>query len=374
MSFPSNSVKIKLRIGLIAALFAFCLGILIAAWTALVPFFLGLLLAYLLAPIVNFLDAHAPNLLRRKGWARPLAILLVYLVGLGIIAGILAYFIPVVIEQARELGKAFPGYLEQLQELITYDFLDFLSQIPPEISKAVEINIAKVTDTLTEAIQKGLGGTIRTVWQTLSFVLGMVIVPFWMFHILNDDKKIRHGFCQVIPEPIREDVLCIATIIDDLLGAYLRGQLLLCLLVGAMATIALLALRVDLALVLGTIAGVFELIPVLGPYIGAAPAVLVAFLRKPITALWVALSFAAIQQIENIFLVPRISGNAVRFHPAAVMIILVIGSEVAGLWGLALSVPLAAMIRDVFHYLYLRTTERGVTPQMALENLRARSF
>ena len=74
--------------------------------------------------------------------------------------------------------------------------------------------------------------------------------------------------------------------------------------------------------------------------------------------------------MANIFLVPRISGNAVRFHPAVVMVIVVIGAEVAGVWGLLLSVPLSAIVRDVFRYLYLRTTERGATPEAALEILR----
>jgi predicted PurR-regulated permease PerM len=162
--------------------------------------------------------------------------------------------------------------------------------------------------------------------------------------------------------------------VDGLLGSYLRGQLLLCLIVGGMATIALILLGIDAALLLGTIAGVLELIPILGPYMGALPAVLIALVKEPILALWTALAFAAIQQIENLFLVPRISGNAVRFHPALVMVIVLMGSQLAGLWGLLVAVPVAAMIRDVYAYLYLRTTERGATPEMALETLRARTL
>ena len=149
---------------------------------------------------------------------------------------------------------------------------------------------------------------------------------------------------------------------------------MLCLLVGAMSTVALLLLGVDLALLLGTLAGVFELIPILGPYLGAIAPVLLALAKRPLLALWVALAFAAIQQIENTFLVPHISGSAVRFHPAVVMVIVVVASEVAGLWGMLLAVPVAAMARDVYRYLYLRTTERGATPEMALECLRASSL
>jgi len=362
----------RYRAILVAAAVFVCFLVVRAAWAALVPFFVGLIFAYMLLPAVNFLDRHAPKFLRRKRLARPLAILIVYIGLAGIIAGMLAYFIPAVIKQANVFAAAVPAYVRRINALLTEDLTNFLERIPPEISKAVQANLDKATETLATALQKGVGGTIRTLWQTVSFILGMAIVPIWLFYVLNDHEKGRRAFYQLIPEKAREDVRCIEIILDNLLGAYVRGQLLLCLLVGVMATIVLLVFRVDLALLLGTFAGLFEIVPIVGPYIGAAPAVLIALLNRPLTGLWVALSFAGIQQFENIFLVPRISGSAVRFHPAVVIVLVIVGAEVAGLWGIVLAVPLAAMLRDIFRYLYLRTTEQGATPQMALENLRAR--
>lgn len=362
------------RVLLVTGLLIICLAVIVAAWKALLPFFLGLIVAYMILPAVNFLDRRLPRWLRRKGWSRPLAIVIVYIVGLGVIAGMLAYFIPVVIKQFNVLIAAFPAYLKRIDLLLTHDVQAFLERIPPEISTAISINIEKAASTLADTLQKGVGGTIRTLWQTVSFILGMIIVPFWLFYVLNDQAKGHRAFYRLVPEKVREDVRCIETIVDGLLSAYVRGQLLLCLLVGLMATIVLLIFRVDLALLLGTFAGIFEIVPILGPYIGGVPAVLIALLKQPILGLWVALAFFGIQQFENIFLVPRISGNAVRFHPAVVMVIVIIGAEVGGLWGLLLAVPLAAMLRDVFRYLYLRTTEKGATPQMAMENLRARDL
>ncbi|MGC9359258.1 MAG: AI-2E family transporter, partial [Anaerolineae bacterium] len=173
------------------------------------------------------------------------------------------------------------------------------------------------------------------------------------------------------PEGIREDARCILTIIDELLSSYLRGRLLVCLIVGIASTVVLIIFGLDMAVLLGTIAGVTEIIPMFGPYIGAFVPVLIALLDRPIRALWVALSFFGIQQIENLFLTPRISGYSVRFHPAVVMVIVVVGAELAGIWGLILGVPLAAVSRDVVRYLYLRTSEQGATPEMAIETLRA---
>jgi predicted PurR-regulated permease PerM len=367
LSTPAQRYRLLLVVGMIFLL----LRLVIAAWAALVPFFLGLLLAYLLLPVVNVMDRNAPRLLRLRGVSRPLAIIIVYVVGIALTAGVLSYFIPAVSDQADILVSVLPTYVERAQRLFTYDFGEILEGIPPEIQEAINTNLQKAMGTVWDGLQKGLQVTVRTVSQTVSFVIGMVIVPFWLFYVLNDEARGRRAFYSAIPETAREDVRCILGIIDGLLSSYLRGQLILCVLVGTMATIVLAIFGIDLALLLGTFAGIFELVPILGPYLGAVPAILIALLRRPILGLWVALAFFAIQQVENLFLVPRIAGNAVRFHPAVVMVIVVVGAEVAGIWGMLLGVPLAAMVRDVFRYLYLRTTDRGATPQMALESLRA---
>lgn len=347
--------------------------IVITAWTALVPFFLGLILAYLLMPAVDFFDRRSPGLLKRKGWSRPVAIVLVYIVVIGASAGLVSYFVPLVSEQAELLANVAPALWRRVQSLLSYDITELLDRIPPQIREAVDVNITRMSQTVATGIQKGVEVTVRTLFQTLSFVLGLLIIPFWLFYALHDHAKATRTFYALVPEEIRADVRSIATIVDSLLGAYLRGQLLLSFIVGLMATVVLLIFRIEAAVLLGTVAGILEVIPILGPYMGALPAVLIALIRRPIVALWVALSFAAIQQIENLFLVPRISGHAVRFHPAVVMVLVLVGADVAGLWGLMLAVPVSAMLRDIFQYLFLRTTERGATPEMALESLWART-
>lgn len=340
------------------------------AWAALVPFFLGAMLAYLLLPLVNFLDGHAPRLLRRWGWSRPLSIVIVYLAGLSLVGGMLTVFIPAIIDQATLLVNAAPALYRRLEGLLSHDLVELLDRIPPEIAEAVNTNIEKAAGAVLDAVQAGVGVTLRTLSQTVSFIFGTIIVPFWLFYVMNDHSKVRNGFYSLIPVSARDDVHCIMVVIDRVLGAYVRGQLLLCLVVGSMATIVLFAFGIREALFLGTLAGILEAVPYVGPFLGAVAPVLIALGTSPMQAVWMAVAFLGIQQVENIFLAPRISGNAVRFHPAAVMIIVVIGSEVAGMLGLLLAIPTAAVVRDVFRYLYLRTTERGATPEMALETLR----
>ena len=125
------------------------------------------------------------------------------------------------------------------------------------------------------------------------------------------------------------------------------------------------------ALVLGLVAGIFEALPYVGPILGAIPAVIVALLAEPSSALWVAAAFFAIQQVENLILVPRISGKSVKLHPALVMVVLVVGNEIAGFLGMLVAVPVTAMIRDMFKYLYLRFLDEPLAPEEAMASIRS---
>jgi len=342
----------------------------ITAWTALLPFFFGLIAAYILRPIVNFIDNHWPRFIRERKFSRPMAIVIVYIIVIALLVALVSSFIPLVIDQGETFISSVPDLWKELESLYTYDLDALLQRVPPEIQDVIDQNVQDALGTIASGIQKGLTATVTTVSRTIGFVLGLIIVPFWLFYVLNDQSLIRQGVYRLVPERAREDVACIVKVIDDLLSAYVSGQILLCVIVGSLATIVLLIIGIEYAVLLGTFAGIFEVIPYFGPYMGAIPAILVALVDRPSLAIWVAVSYAASQQIENIFLVPRISGNAVRFHPAWVMVIVLVGSEIGGFLGLLLAVPVAAMLRDVYKYLYLRTTARGTTPQMALEYLR----
>jgi predicted PurR-regulated permease PerM len=115
----------------------------------------------------------------------------------------------------------------------------------------------------------------------------------------------------------------------------------------------------------------FEVLPFVGPILGAIPAVLVALLSNPISALWVAVAFFAIQQVENLILVPRIAGESVKLHPAAVMVVLVVGNELGGFIGMLVAVPVTAMVRDLFKYSYLRLADEPLPPEEAMGQVRS---
>ncbi len=346
-------------------------GMIWAARKVLLPYILGLILAYLLLPLVNWLERKMPARLRNWRVARPLAIVVTYLLLIALIAGTIAFIVPLVADQIGFLIEKWPDLTSRVEDWGTRGWGWYTENIPANWRQTIETNLKSLIDDVLAAVQDGVVATVRTLFGTISFIIGLVVIPFWLFYILHDESQVKTGVMQALPHQLRDDVQCMASLIDDVLSAYIRGQLLLCLFVGGMATIALFIVDVPFALVLGLIAGFFEVLPYVGPILGAIPAVLVALLSDPISAIWVAVAFFAIQQVENLILVPRIAGESVKLHPALVMVVLVVGNELAGFWGMLVAVPIAAVIRDVFKYLYLRLLDEPLEPKAAMAEIRS---
>ncbi|MFN2291852.1 MAG: AI-2E family transporter [Anaerolineae bacterium] len=359
------------RLILWLALAALVAVLLWAARTVLLPYILGLVLAYLLLPVVNWLNRHMPRKLRDWRVARPLSIILTYLVLISLIVGIFAFFVPVVIEQAQILIDNWPQLSENIRQLWEESLGWYTTNIPEDWGQTIETNLRDLLDDIVTALQRGIVATVQTVVGTVGFVIGLVVVPFWLFYVLNDESELKEGVAHMVPVQARPDASAAVRLIDDILSAYIRGQLLLVLFVGGMATIAMFIIGVPFAIVLGVIAGMFEILPYIGPILGAIPAILVALVSDPISALWTAIAFFSIQQVENLILVPRIAGESVQLHPAVVMVVLVMGNELGGFLGMIVAVPIAAILRDMFKYAYLRLLDEPLAPEEAMTTVRS---
>lgn len=344
--------------------------ILYVARAALIPYILGLVLAYLFYPLVQRVDSYMPAALKRLRLSRPLAIVILYLMVILVIAGLMAFLVPVVVNQVESMWEQREQLMTQGRGLLDEWLIRYRTTIPEGWRRTIEDNLGKAAASIGRAIQEGMGSTMAAVTSTMSLIIGLVIIPFWLFYILADEKGMARAFKAAIPTRIEADVRNVLRIIDDILSAYIRGQLLLCLAVGVMSTAGFVVVGLDFAVLLGVIIGLFEFIPFVGPILGAVPALIVAVIQSPITALWTLLVIFAVQQAENLFLVPRISGKSVKLHPALIMFVLVVGNEALGLWGMIMAVPLTAILRDVFKYLYLRFSDEPVSPEEALSRVR----
>ncbi len=209
-------------------------------------------------------------------------------------------------------------------------------------------------------------GFLRWLTRALGSIVGFIIIPFWLFYVLKDKDRGIKAFNNMLPRSWRVDVWHIVRIINGILSSYIRGQLILGLVVGVASTIGLLLVGAPYAILLGIISGFTEVIPVVGPIIGAIPGLILASFSPEgwVMVLKVLAVYVVVQQLENNLLVPKIQGDSVKLHPSLIMVSLVVGSQVAGLFGLIIAVPVAAILRDVYLYLYRRFSE-GYSPHDA---------
>lgn len=160
------------------------------------------------------------------------------------------------------------------------------------------------------------------------------------------DKISAYAKKFVIPRS-RKWVFPLLEKIDGVLGGFIRGQLLVAMIIGLLSSIALLIIGVDYWIVLGILVGLGDMIPYIGPFVGLLPAVVITFASDPWKTLWVLVAFVIIQQIEGSFISPKIVGNSVGLHPVVIIFVLLIGGSLGGLIGLLVSVPLAGVFKVI---------------------------
>ncbi len=342
--------------------------------SVLYPYLFGLGLAYILSPMVNALERGGRWLARRRGLgflrraARPVAVVLTYIFFVSLLVGFFSLVVPLLGEQARTLWEEAPALWERVSQ-----WGDSIVQqyrlLPPQVQAQIEKSMGELSAQVGEIIRQALEGTAIAISYTISLLLSIFIVPFWSFYVLKDAPQLRRSLLNSLPPAAREDAVQIARLLDGVFSAYLRGQIFLGLTIGMTYYVGLMMLGVNFSALLGLFAGVFELVPNIGPVIGAIPAALVALTQDPSLALWTIVFAAAVQQVENLFLTPRVLGQTINLHPAVTMVVLVIGSELGGIFGLFLAPVMTAMARDLFRYLYFRTAETPLSPAEALRRV-----
>ncbi len=336
-------------------------GLLWNARVPLTPFIIGLVLAYVLLPVVNTLARRIP---------RALAILIVYIVGLALVVGVIAYLVPQIVYQVQQLLASLPS-VGQMQEAISDLVQLYQSRVPPSIRQPIDEALTNALRTFQANLTTYIQEAGRFVWiqvlqviNTVSFLIGFFIVPIWLFYVLHDQAKSHAWIDQMLHPRLRADFWNICDITNHDLGDYVRGQLTLSLIIGGLVGLGMLILQLvgfnmPYALLLGIISMLTELIPVIGPALGMIPGVLIGLLISPGTGLAALIVYLVIQQFENSFLVPRIIGGSIRIHPAILTVIIIAMGYRFGLIGIIMAAPLAAIARDLFIYLHRRLEGLG---------------
>ncbi len=346
---PSLWIKWRLP-GLIAVGILIVALILYIARGALFPFIISIVLAELLYPIVEFTERWLPGRRRFPGVARVISILLIYIGFMAIIGVILYLTLSSLISEGRQFIEAAPQLYEQARVSAERWYAEFSDRVPPEFTTQIQELLESGSGALVNAAKAVAVKTISGIASTISFVVGLIVVPILLFYLLKDKDELLDGVYSPLSVGVERHTRNVLGIIHRVIGSYVRAQLISVSVVGIMVFVGLTLLGVEFALILGILAAMFAIIPIVGAIIGAVPGVLIALANDPDKVIWVVLVYVIAQLIESNIITPRLQANAVRVHPVMVMAILVIATDIAGIWGMIAGVPLTAAVRDVFVY------------------------
>ena len=337
-------------------LVALGLGIIILLWILyllrffVLPFAAGLVLAYLLMPSVFWLERKLPPQGRWLSFKRVFSVLVAFILLICIIGGFTYFIVTAVIDASVILLENAPGLIARSLYQVQQWFEGIREQLPPEIRQEVDKALIEGGVSLGRYIRDALLGGISSVPGTFKAVFGFAVLPFFLFYIMKDSERLRKGFSSVLTPRTAVHARNLVIIVERVLGRYIRAQIILGVIVAYFSFIGLWLLQVPFSVALALLAGITELIPTLGPWIGGGVAVIVTLAMAPEKAIWVAVLFVAVQLLENNLLVPKIQSAYLHIHPAIMILLLVFGAYIAGFWGLLIIGPLVATLVEIFKY------------------------
>lgn len=296
----------------------------------------NIILAVLLAVVIASALEPAMEWFERNRVPRVLGAIAVYLAIFFLFFGIVYMAFPPLFEEVQGFFKTYPMQERKLLRELDRMNATFLSSLITE-------NIDVVLNG-AGGIGKLGGGVFQFTSNIFGGVFSAIIVVVLSFYLITQERGIENFLRLVVPLEYEEYAIDLWTRSQKKMGQWLRAQFLLAALIGLMAYLGLTILGVKYALLLGLFAAVFEIIPIVGPILAAAPAVFVAFLQKPLLGLITVAMYVLIQQMESHLIVPVVMRKAVGLNPLIVIISLLVGAQLGGIIGIFLAVPIAAVL------------------------------
>jgi predicted PurR-regulated permease PerM len=317
-----RKIEISHRTIVFTVIFLLVLWLLYFLRGVLVLLFLALILMAALNPLVDRLE--------RWRLPRALAIALIYLLIFTVIGLAIWGVIPSLVNQTQNLASRFPSYLESLRWL--------------GVDKQVVYN---QLNQLTEKLGVISGGIIRTFVSFFQNLINIVVLLVISFYLLLERKNLGRYLLRFFGDNAEKTGTRVMDQIEKRLGGWIRAEILLMIIIGLLTFIGLTLLGIDYALPLAILAGFLEIIPNIGPFISAIPAVLVGLIISPLMALAVAALYFLVQQIENNFIVPQLMAKECGINPLITIIALIAGFKLGGMIGAILAVPVILLIEII---------------------------
>ncbi|WP_326717605.1 AI-2E family transporter [Vagococcus jeotgali] len=310
-----------------------------------VPILIAGLLYYLLNPIVNFME--------KKGIKRVLGISILFVVVIGLFTWGIVIVVPKIDSQIKSFVTEWPSYWKTIESKIN-EFLStpLLHKFSEPIEKYLNdlfSSISTLTKSLSKTTFKGLGSFVGVVANA---VMTVIIVPFVLFYLLKDGKKLVPYTMKAVPTKMRQPTLNVLSDINKQLSSYVRGKVTVAIAVGIMFTIGFSIIRLEYAVTLGILAGVLNLIPYIGSALAMIPAVILAMVSGPKMLIAVIIVFIIEQTIEGRVVSPLVLGSQLDIHPLTIIFVLLTAGKLFGVLGVILGVPGYAAIKVVVLHVF----------------------
>lgn len=310
------------------------------------PLVLSVTLAYAVHPVVLLLE-------RRKvpRWAAILISYIFLFAGLSILTVFLAKPLT---KQVSDLGRNWnKKYMKQITKITSQVQEGYLKyQLPEGWNKVISKEMENMAGYVLTALRKSALGTFKL----FSHLIELFLVPILAFYMLLDREKIRSALVSVFPPSQREQWQKLISSSSEVIDKYIKAQVLLCTIMGILATVIFTLLELPFALLAGIIAGITKAIPIVGPFLGAIPALALALLNPNPGRLivWVIIFFSLAHLLENKIVLPKVMERYVNLHPITIILSLLAGGQLAGVLGMFVAVPVAAVVKIFVEEFYLR--------------------
>jgi predicted PurR-regulated permease PerM len=323
---------------------------------ALVPFGLALVIVFLLRTPVAALE--------RRGLKRGAAVAVCHLAILAALAVLGLFIVPPLVDQVRQFLGAFPGYYDRV--------LDLWGQVQRQYSAVawpswLDDALVGIRDGLAKQLASWSANLAKTLFSVgggaVSFLLNVFLALVVAFWLLKDLEVIKREFVALAGPKRRDEASIVIGKVSTVLSGYLRGQAIVSATTAVIVTIGFTVLGVPYALVLGLLAGALNIVPWFGPLVAEVISAIAAAFVSPWLALWAVLVVIGAQQITDMFITPRVMSEQVDLHPVLVIFSLLTGAALAGIVGMVLAIPVAAIAKGLFVYYFEKWTDSSLATE-----------
>ncbi|WP_312560394.1 AI-2E family transporter [Anaerospora sp.] len=312
------------------------------------PVILALILSFLLNSVVDCF-VSLPKRWGKRQMPRSIAVLLSFVVAIFAIVLAALFIVFPFIQEFDKFVIDLPGLVRRIQFLlVVIEQQATAMELPDNVRDLLNQGIANMASFSVEMAKR----ILNAVFGFASQAVELVVVPVLTYYLLKDWRSLQSGLINSFSVQYRQQLQNVTNEMGNVISGYIRGQIVISIIMGILVFSGMYLLGVDYPLVLGLLATLTETIPIVGPIIGAIPAILLAYIAAPALAVKVIIFYILIQQIENHLIVPNIMGHTIDLHPILVVVSLLIGGHLYGVVGMMLAVPVTALLRVIIRHLW----------------------